>query len=383
LDDDFDTDNGYSGFVQFGLSVRDPQIADDPAVSTSEGFESDNDPTGSTANPQTRALFSNMTLIGPYRGNTASTIASGYRRGARIRRNSALKIFNSVFMDHVRGLHIDGIASEGNATNNVLKFKHNIVAGNTNGLVCEVNSGSTFDIRTWFGASHNDSLTSSANILTTPYNFTAPDYRPAAASVALTGADFFDPAFGGLIAATQAPEGDFTYAQDTANGSRSIMFTNTTNGKGQPVEYAWDFGVDGITTDTSSAVNPTFAYTENGMYAVKMIVFSPVGNDTVIQMVRVFATGLNDVKTFASQVTVYPNPANDRAQVEFVLNKSAKVEVNIVDITGRLVKSIEATNMSAGANTVSVETNDLNTGLYFVQLVSDSGSKTTRLMIAR
>jgi hypothetical protein len=39
LDDDFDTDNGYNGIVQFALSVRDPLAAD---ISTSECFESDN-----------------------------------------------------------------------------------------------------------------------------------------------------------------------------------------------------------------------------------------------------------------------------------------------------------------------------------------------------
>ena len=38
-DDDFDTDNGFSGKVQFGLSVRDPRLADQ---SQSNGFESDN-----------------------------------------------------------------------------------------------------------------------------------------------------------------------------------------------------------------------------------------------------------------------------------------------------------------------------------------------------
>ncbi|HRP53228.1 MAG TPA: hypothetical protein PLI97_06930, partial [Fluviicola sp.] len=47
LDDDFDTDYGFSGQIQFGLIVRDPDIADNPSVSTSEGFESDNDATGS------------------------------------------------------------------------------------------------------------------------------------------------------------------------------------------------------------------------------------------------------------------------------------------------------------------------------------------------
>src|SRR6187551_3264412 len=45
-DDDFDTDNGYSGKVQFGLIMRDSLIAD---ISTSEAFESDNNATGTTS----------------------------------------------------------------------------------------------------------------------------------------------------------------------------------------------------------------------------------------------------------------------------------------------------------------------------------------------
>lgn len=190
LDDDFDSDNGFSGTLQYGLIVRDPDIADNPSVSTSEGFESDNDPSGSTATPQTNATYSNITAIGPLRGNTGSTVAAGYRRGARIRRNSAIDIRNSIFMDFLRGVHIDGTACESNATNGLIVYKNNIVAGNLTGKVCEVNSGSTFDIRSWFAANNNDSLVATTGILTTPYNYTAPDYRPAAASPLLSGADF-------------------------------------------------------------------------------------------------------------------------------------------------------------------------------------------------
>lgn len=190
LDDDFDTDYGFSGNVQFGLIVRDPNIADNPAVSTSEGFESDNDAAGSTNNPQTNATFSNITAIGPYRGNLANTIAAGYRRGARIRRNSAIDIRNSVFMDFQRGIHIDGAACEGNATNGLIIYKNNIVAGNVAGKVTEKNSGSTFNIIGWFDSNNNDSIASTAGILTTPYNYLAPDYRPATSSPLLSGADF-------------------------------------------------------------------------------------------------------------------------------------------------------------------------------------------------
>src|SRR5687767_8991100 len=57
-DDDFDTDNGYSGKVQFGLVFRDSLIAD---ISNSEAFESDNNSGGTTATPKTSAIFSNIT----------------------------------------------------------------------------------------------------------------------------------------------------------------------------------------------------------------------------------------------------------------------------------------------------------------------------------
>ena len=130
LDDDFDTDNGYSGKVQFCLAVRDPNIADAPAVSTSEGFESDNNAAGDSANPFTTAVFSNCTMIGPsYRttlpnGGTMPTGA--YKRAARLRKNTKMSIYNSIFMDYVEGLHIDSSgsalngAAELNALNNEL-----------------------------------------------------------------------------------------------------------------------------------------------------------------------------------------------------------------------------------------------------------------------
>ncbi|WP_430403288.1 T9SS type A sorting domain-containing protein [Fluviicola sp.] len=190
LDDDFDTDFGYSGNVQFGLIVRDPNIADNPAVSTSEGFESDNDATGSSNTPQTNAIFTNVTAIGPYRGNTANTIAAGYRRGARIRRNSAIDIRNSIFMDFQRGIFLDGTACEANATGGLIIYKNNTVAGNAVGKVTERAATSTYNVQAWFAAGMNDSIASTAGILTTPYNYLAPDYRPAASSPLLTGADF-------------------------------------------------------------------------------------------------------------------------------------------------------------------------------------------------
>ena len=136
-DDDFDTDNGFSGKLQFLLGVRDPKIADQ---SNSNGFESDNNADGSaTPTPRyTTAVFSNVTLIGPmgqgtnfenYDGNYpaanlpvgATRYIDGYgwslttssverirtgifQAAMQIRRNSRLSCFNSVFTGYPVGL---------------------------------------------------------------------------------------------------------------------------------------------------------------------------------------------------------------------------------------------------------------------------------------
>lgn len=72
-DDEFDTDYGYSGKLQFLLGVRDPKVAD---TSKSNGFESDNDANGSGNEPLTNPIFSNVTLIGPFYGESAGKAES-------------------------------------------------------------------------------------------------------------------------------------------------------------------------------------------------------------------------------------------------------------------------------------------------------------------
>ena len=143
-DDDFDTDNGYSGNVQYGLVVRNPRLAD---TSQSNGFESDNCADGAEVSPFTTATFSNITFIGPkaYEGfqNSSDYINGGdvfpnngsslgkFQAAMQIRRSSHLACFNSVAVGYPIGLIIDGekgntvqFAKEGN-----LKLQQIIFAG--------------------------------------------------------------------------------------------------------------------------------------------------------------------------------------------------------------------------------------------------------------
>jgi hypothetical protein len=107
LDDDFDTDNGWSGKVQYGLAIRDNNFAD---VSGSNAFESDNNSGGTAVTPFTTGTFSNITVIGP--GDPSGTNISGdYNAAIHIRRGSRLNIHNSVFAGFRTQVIIEGPGS--------------------------------------------------------------------------------------------------------------------------------------------------------------------------------------------------------------------------------------------------------------------------------
>lgn len=106
-DDDFDTDFGYRGKVQYAVAFRDPNIAD---KSGSNGFESDNDGTGTTNTPKTAPVFSNVTWFGPYAyaALSSSAASSNYQFGGHLRRNSDIQIYNSVLVgSRQEAVHFD------------------------------------------------------------------------------------------------------------------------------------------------------------------------------------------------------------------------------------------------------------------------------------
>jgi hypothetical protein len=205
-DDDFDTDNGFSGKVQFGLILRDSLIAD---ISTSEAFESDNNASGTTATPKTTAIFSNITAIGP-RAVLNNSGSSLFRAGAQIRRNSGISLFNSIIMGWPQAILIDastGTPTDLNINDSTLRIRNVTLAGNTVNFKYSASgsapTGATdASITTWFTNSYykNEILTNTADAkLVQPFNYNAPDPTPfgAGTGLILTGGSFDDPKFSG------------------------------------------------------------------------------------------------------------------------------------------------------------------------------------------
>lgn len=387
LDDDWDTDNGFSGRVQFCLGVRDPNISDNPSVSTSEGFESDNDPNGTTATPNTQAIFCNVTDIGPLRGVTTATYASGFRRGARIRRNSNLRIYNSILMDHAtRGVYIDGALCEANCNAGTLKFQNNIVAGYGQRAMETGTFGTLANPNQWIGAS-NDTLKTTTGILTTPYNYTAPDYRPAPGSLALSGASFTD----AILAAntgTTATTVQATMPSTTCIGNGTTVtpfgFAASTTLSPDYCSLMWTTS-SGVTISSSTAINPNFTISTIGSFTINLIVNNANGTSTVSNVVITTTcsnVGINEVKGTIGSVSMFPNPSNGLTTLSVNSQIASTLNVNVYDITGKVVlHPVQNSSLNAGDNKFEINTNDLQNGIYFVTLLTNNGKETVKLVV--
>jgi len=238
-DDDFDTDFGYSGMVQYAVSLRDPAIADG---SKSNSFESDNDASGNDRSPYTSAVFSNVSSFGPKLFAAAAAPGdynANYQSAMHLRRNTKLKIYNSIFAGWPSGLQVDGIKAQANASSGDLKLQNTVIVGMGSNFVVPANPASpatptqTWDVTAetaWYNniAFKNKIEAANADLkITDPFNLTAPNFLPTAKSKMLSQSYWqFTPTEGLQYYAPMVFTAYVNGSQVTTSGSMLMIYKN-------------------------------------------------------------------------------------------------------------------------------------------------------------
>lgn len=326
-DDDFDTDFGYHGAVQFGIAAKDSSLFDLTYAisggSTSEGFESDNDASGSGKLPYTSAIFCNMTMVGPVPvgmnwKNMNSTAKNAFRRGARIRRNSRQSIINSIFTGYRNILMFDGDSTyinsgaKGNTFPAHTLFRNNVLVNSDSGYsqaspyaksadglveVVTKDTGTRAAFNTWVRASGNNNKVNpvafaAGTLLVDPKNATAPDFRPVSGSPALGFSD---------------------YSYSILNAFGTYNSVNTINAIGY--------------------------------------------------------------------YNVYPNPAANQINVEFASTATFAGEVKLVDLSGKTLRSFGTQNFTAGDNFYTADLSNVQNGVYLLVISGKGGNLSSRVVV--
>ncbi len=85
--------------------------------------------------------------------------------------------------------------------------------------------------------------------------------------------------------------------------------------------------------------------------------------------------------SFKSSITVYPNPAKSLSNVNFTLNETSNVTLQVLDIQGKLVKSVNLGTRTAGNNTYKFINLDLQQGTYFISMLAGTQKAVAKFIV--
>jgi hypothetical protein len=93
--------------------------------------------------------------------------------------------------------------------------------------------------------------------------------------------------------------------------------------------------------------------------------------------------GVKDLsKGVINSFVLYPNPATANTTISFSIAKKNKVSVTVYDVLGNVVTSLSQSNdFEKGNNTISLNTSNLASGIYYISLDINGAKETKKLII--
>ncbi len=159
------------------------------------------------------------------------------------------------------------------------------------------------------------------------------------------------------------------------NQSTSFLTAILTDQSSGADSWSWDFG-DG--TGTSTAQNPIYVYSAPGQYIITLTVTGPCGTDMTTQLFDATTVGIDEA-SFDGAVSTYPNPVNDVLNISFSDWTFGDLQLTVMDLSGKVVRSENISGEGSFVNEVSVS--DLAVGTYLLKLSTEDGSQIVRRFV--
>ena len=79
----------------------------------------------------------------------------------------------------------------------------------------------------------------------------------------------------------------------------------------------------------------------------------------------------------------YPNPFNPSTTISYDISSEMNVNINVYDVQGRMVAELASGVRDQGRYEVMWNADNSSTGIYFVQLIAGSTTKTQKIMLVK
>jgi hypothetical protein len=101
----------------------------------------------------------------------------------------------------------------------------------------------------------------------------------------------------------------------------------------------------------------------------------------VVRPVFTCFVGLENETINESEVSVYPNPASESANVQMTLNGEEQVVIVIRDLAGKTIQTINAGKLTTGAHNISMNLEGVAQGMYTVTISAGTSTITQKMIV--
>ena len=106
------------------------------------------------------------------------------------------------------------------------------------------------------------------------------------------------------------------------------------------------------------------------------------GNNTFIDDFSITSsTGILDNLKQEMAFNVYPNPTEGNAFAQFELKQTQNIEINICDVTGKKINTIQQGEMPAGMHSLTINRGELKPGIYLINVTTQNGTFAHKLVV--
>jgi hypothetical protein len=178
---------------------------------------------------------------------------------------------------------------------------------------------------------------------------------------------------------------NYSHAMRAMKPAAGSLFTPA-SGSAQTFTSTHTVAYGNIASGTPAQGTQNFWY-NTGTFAYEYVVWIQDDvNKQVLQSGSAFtntmSVGVVEFKDNNS-IGIYPNPAKDYAVVGIKLNNASAVDINITDITGKLVYSNLGAQVEEGSNEIRINTSEFATGTYHVTVKTKEGTLTEKLVVVK
>jgi hypothetical protein len=91
--------------------------------------------------------------------------------------------------------------------------------------------------------------------------------------------------------------------------------------------------------------------------------------------------GLKKVSASTIEANLLPNPANEATKLTFQLEQTQNVMINITNLLGQNVETISSATAAKGSNTITLNTQNIPSGVYLVNITAGTSNSTLKLVV--